>query len=128
MGEQAPDLNEIDNLVNKIQSYFTSADVEIVRKAYTFSKSAHSGQFRRSGEPYIFHPLGVAEILADLRLDIPTIITGLLHDTVEDTKVTLEEIEKEFGPVVRQLVDGVTKISQMSLKTPTKSRARIFVR
>lgn len=116
MGEQAPDLNEIDNLVNKIQSYFTSADVEIVRKAYTFSKSAHSGQFRRSGEPYIFHPLGVAEILADLRLDIPTIITGLLHDTVEDTKVTLEEIEKEFGPVVRQLVDGVTKISQMSFK------------
>jgi GTP diphosphokinase / guanosine-3',5'-bis(diphosphate) 3'-diphosphatase len=116
MGDQPTDLNEIDNLVNKIESYFPAADVEMVRKAYTFSKAAHSGQFRRSGEPYIFHPIGVAEIIADLRLDIPTIITGLLHDTVEDTKVTLDEIEKEFGLVVRQLVDGVTKISQMSFK------------
>jgi GTP diphosphokinase / guanosine-3',5'-bis(diphosphate) 3'-diphosphatase len=116
MSEQTPNINEIDNLVNKIKSYHPSADVELVRKAYTFSKEAHSGQFRRSGEPYIFHPIGVAEILADLRLDIPTILTGLLHDTVEDTKVTLVEINKEFGPVVEQLVDGVTKISQMSFK------------
>lgn len=116
MSDSTPNLNEIDNLVNKIQSYHSTADVELVRKAYAFSKDAHSGQFRRSGEPYIFHPIGVAEILADLRLDIPTIVTGLLHDTVEDTKVTLEEIRKEFGPVVEQLVDGVTKISQMSFK------------
>lgn len=116
MSDLTPDLNEIDNLVKKIQSYHPTADVELVRKAYAFSKEAHSGQFRRSGEPYIFHPIGVAEILADLRLDIPTIVTGLLHDTVEDTAVTLDKIHSEFGKVVEQLVDGVTKISQMSFK------------
>lgn len=116
MSDISPELNEIDNLLNKIQSYDSQADLDLVRKAYLFSKEAHSGQFRRSGEPYIFHPLGVAEILADLRLDIFTVITGLLHDTVEDTKVTLVEIEKNFGKTVEQLVDGVTKISQMSFK------------
>lgn len=110
------DISEIDNLCNKIKAYYPSADIDLVRKAYEFSKNAHEGQFRRSGEAYIFHPIGVAEILADLRLDLATIITGLLHDTVEDTKVTLDEIEKEFGTTIRQLVDGVTKISQMSFK------------
>ncbi len=109
-------LSEIDNLCNKIKVYYPSADIDLVRKAYEFSKTAHEGQFRRSGEAYIFHPIGVAEILADLRLDLATIITGLLHDTVEDTKVTLDQIEKEFGSPIRQLVDGVTKISQMSFK------------
>jgi GTP diphosphokinase / guanosine-3',5'-bis(diphosphate) 3'-diphosphatase len=110
------DSTEIDNLCNKIKTYYPAADIDLVRKAYEFSKTAHEGQFRRSGEAYIFHPIGVAEILADLRLDLATIITGLLHDTVEDTKVTLDQIEKEFGTTIRQLVDGVTKISQMSFK------------
>jgi len=110
------DFGEIENLNTKIKSYFPTADLEFIKKAFVFSKKAHQGQFRRSGEAYIFHPIGVAEILADLRLDLPTIATGLLHDTVEDTGVTLEQIETEFGPVVRQLVDGVTKISQMSFK------------
>ncbi len=110
------DLSDIDILCQKILSYHSQADITLVRKAYEFSKTAHEGQFRRSGEAYIFHPIGVAEILADLRLDLATIITGLLHDTVEDTKVTLDEIEKEFGTPIRQLVDGVTKISQMSFK------------
>ena len=110
------DFSEIENLNNKIKSYFPTADLEFIKKAFIFSKKAHTGQFRRSGEAYIFHPIGVAEILADLKLDLPTIATGLLHDTVEDTGVTLETIEAEFGPVVRQLVDGVTKISQMSFK------------
>lgn len=116
MQNHQSDLTEIDSLCNKIKSYYPSADLELVRKAYSFSKNAHEGQFRRSGEAYIFHPIGVAEILADLRLDLATIITGLLHDTVEDTKVTLIQIEKEFGPTIAQLVDGVTKISQMSFK------------
>ncbi|MBY0313988.1 MAG: bifunctional (p)ppGpp synthetase/guanosine-3',5'-bis(diphosphate) 3'-pyrophosphohydrolase [Bdellovibrionales bacterium] len=110
------DLSEIDNLKNKILSYFPNADIEFIKKAFIFSREAHSGQFRRSGEAYIFHPIGVAEILADLKLDLATIATGLLHDTVEDTGVTLDQIEKEFGPTVRQLVDGVTKISQMSFR------------
>jgi GTP pyrophosphokinase len=116
MPNNSPDLSEIENLCNKIKSYDPSADIELVKKAYLFSKNAHQGQFRRSGEPYIFHPIGVAEILSDLRLDIPSIVTGLLHDTVEDTGVTLEQIETEFGSVIRQLVDGVTKISLMSFK------------
>ena len=85
-------------------------------KAYLFSKKAHEGQFRRSGEPYISHPVGVSEILAELKLDLPTIMTGLLHDTVEDTDVTLEDIEKNFGSVVSELVDGVTKITQLSFR------------
>ncbi|MBY0384977.1 HD domain-containing protein, partial [bacterium] len=116
MQNHQSDLTEIDNLCNKIKAYYPAADLELVRKAYSFSKNAHEGQFRRSGEAYIFHPIGVAEILADLRLDLATIITGLLHDTVEDTKVTLVQIDKEFGPTISQLVDGVTKISQMSFK------------
>ena len=87
------DFSEIENLNTKIKSYFPSADLEFIKKAFVFSKKAHQGQFRRSGEAYIFHPIGVAEILADLRLDLPTIATGLLHDTVEDTGVTLEQIE-----------------------------------
>jgi GTP pyrophosphokinase len=90
--------------------------VALVRKAYEFSEKAHIGQIRRSGEPYISHPLSVAGILAELKLDLDTIITGLLHDTVEDTSVTLEDIKKEFGESICLLVDGVTKISRMSFK------------
>jgi guanosine-3',5'-bis(diphosphate) 3'-pyrophosphohydrolase len=107
---------EVKPLCEKILSYFPNADIELVQKAYEFSKQAHEGQFRRSGEPYISHPLGVSEILADLKLDLPTIMTGLLHDTVEDTEVTLEDIEVHFGPVVAELVDGVTKITQLSFR------------
>ena len=106
----------IDQLCEKIRTYFPNADIEKVRKSYTFSEKAHSGQIRRSGEPYISHPLGVSIILADLKLDIDSIITGLLHDTVEDTAVTLEEIEKEFGSAIALLVDGVTKISKMNFR------------
>lgn len=106
----------IEDLMARIRSYFPNADLDIVKKAYDYSEKAHEGQFRRSGEPYISHPLGVAAILADLNLDLPTIMTGLLHDTVEDTTATLEEIEREFGKSVSELVDGVTKISKMSFR------------
>jgi len=114
--EFEPQFIEIKPLCEKIYSYFPTADFALIRDAYLFSKNAHEGQFRRSGEPYISHPLGVAEILAELNLDLPTIMTGLLHDTVEDTQVGLDEIEMLFGPVVQHLVDGVTKISQMSFR------------
>jgi len=114
--EFSKDLLEIKPLCEKILSYYANADIDLIKKAYLFSKKAHEGQFRRSGEPYISHPVGVSEILADLRLDLPTIMTGLLHDTVEDTDVTLEDILREFGPVVKDLVDGVTKITQLSFK------------
>jgi GTP diphosphokinase / guanosine-3',5'-bis(diphosphate) 3'-diphosphatase len=106
----------LEDLCERIRAYFPTADLSIVKKAYDYSERAHEGQIRRSGEPYISHPLGVAAILADLNLDLPTIMTGLLHDTVEDTHATLEEIEKEFGKSVAELVDGVTKISKMNFR------------
>jgi len=106
----------IEELIDKVKNYNPTADFELLKKAYNLANGAHAGQLRRSGEAYIMHPLGVAGVLADLRLDISTVVTGLLHDVVEDTKVGLEEIEKDFGPVVRDLVDGVTKLSQMKFR------------
>lgn len=106
----------IEDLLELVRKYSGSADLSLIQKAYEFSERAHSGQIRRSGDPYILHPLGVAAILAELQLDLPTIATGLLHDTVEDTHVTLQDIEHNFGPVVARLVDGVTKISLMKFR------------
>lgn len=106
----------LDDLLSRIRSYYPNADLSIIQKAYTFSEKAHEGQIRRSGEPYISHPLSVAGILADLHLDLDTIATGLLHDTVEDTYATLDDIRNEFGEVIAHLVDGVTKIGQMKFK------------
>src|SRR4051812_6440643 len=96
----------LEDLLEKIRVYFPQADLSVIEKAYRISEKAHEGQFRRSGEPYISHPLSVAGILADLRLDLDTIATGILHDTVEDTDVTLEDIRREFGESVAALVDG----------------------
>ena len=106
----------LDDLLERIRSYDPQADLSFVQKAYVFSEKAHEGQIRRSGEAYISHPLGVAAILADLRLDMQSIATGLLHDTVEDTSVTLADVEREFGRPVAELVDGVTKISKISFR------------
>lgn len=106
----------IDDLCAKIIGYFPNADCDFIKRAYIYSEKAHEGQIRRSGEAYISHPLGVAAILADLHLDLASVATGLLHDTVEDTTATLEEIQKNFGKPVMELVDGVTKISKMSFK------------
>ncbi|MGZ3691500.1 MAG: HD domain-containing protein, partial [Pseudobdellovibrio sp.] len=109
-------IKNVAELCEKIKSYHAAAPVHIIEKAYAFSEKAHEGQMRRSGEPYISHPLNVAGILADLKLDIDTIVTGLLHDTVEDTEVTLEDVKREFGDTVAALVDGVTKIGQMNFR------------
>lgn len=115
-------IKTIDDLCKKVTNYHPNADIQIIKKAYYFSEKAHEGQFRRSGEPYIFHPLSVAGILADLRLDIDSIITGILHDTVEDTQVTLDDIRREFGDTVATLVDGVTKIGQMKFKNSVEKQ------
>lgn len=109
-------LKSLDELLNRIREYLPNADLGLVQRAYEFSEKAHTGQLRRSGEPYIFHPLQVAGILVDLRLDLPSIATGLLHDTVEDTVVTLEDIQKNFGEEISHLVDGVTKISRIHFR------------
>ena len=101
-------------LISSVRKYHPSADISMIQKAYEVAKEAHKDQKRKSGEPYIIHPLCVAIILADLELDKETIVAGLLHDAVEDTWMTDEEVEKEFGPEVALLVDGVTKLGQLN--------------
>lgn len=106
----------LEDLLEALRAYNPKGDLSLIERAYHYSEKAHSGQIRRSGDPYILHPLGVAAILAELKLDLASIATGLLHDTVEDTSATLEEIEKQFGSTVARMVDGVTKISLMKFR------------
>lgn len=96
-----------------MERHHPDADLDLLRRAYSYSAKAHKDQVRASGEPYLIHPLSVAEILAEMRLDVPTVSTGLLHDVVEDTLATIEDIEGMFGREVAHLVDGVTKISNL---------------
>ena len=103
-----------DELITSVKKYHPSADISMIEKAYQIAKDAHEGQVRKSGEPYIIHPLCVAIILADLELDKETIVAGILHDVVEDTVMSNEEIRKEFSAEVELLVDGVTKLGQLS--------------
>ncbi|MBI4925821.1 MAG: bifunctional (p)ppGpp synthetase/guanosine-3',5'-bis(diphosphate) 3'-pyrophosphohydrolase [Bdellovibrio sp.] len=116
----------LKTICGTITSYYPDAKIELVKKAYSFAEKAHRGQLRSSGEPYMIHPVDVAQTLADLKLDIASIVTGLLHDTVEDTHATLEEIEKEFGHEITELVDGVTKLSKMAFKTSEEKQAENF--
>jgi len=113
-------------LVEKIKSYDPDVDEDLLNKAYVFSMKAHGSQTRESGDPYFSHPLEVAGLLADMKLDLATIITGLLHDTVEDTIITLESIRKEFGEEVAKLVDGVTKLSKLELQSDKTKQAENF--
>ncbi len=103
----------IDDVVRKVERFHPDADIELLRRAYIFSAKEHLGQMRASGEPYLTHPLTVADILASQRMDVETVTTGLLHDVVEDTLTSLEDIEKLFGKSVAHLVNGVTKISNL---------------
>lgn len=113
-------------LIDKILKYNKNADVSLLNRAYVFSMKAHGNQKRASGEAYLTHPLEVASILADLKLDDATIATGLLHDTVEDTLATIEEIDKLFNPEIGQLVDGVTKLSRISFNNKVVEQAENF--
>ena len=115
---------KLSDLKKKIRRYYPDLDDwALVEKAYAYSLEAHSGQLRESGESYIIHPLGVVTILAELELDLVTIIAGLLHDVVEDTDITLEEIRKEFGEEVASLVDGVTKLSRLDFTSKEEQQA-----
>ena len=116
----------LQSICDKVTTYYQDAKLDLIKKAYTFADNAHQGQLRSSGEPYMIHPADVSQTLADLRLDIPSIVTGLLHDTVEDTHATLEQIEKEFGKDIAELVDGVTKLSQITFKTSEEKQAENF--
>lgn len=116
----------LGELVEKICTYHPEADTALIARAYDFSERMHKGQKRRSGEPYFVHPVEVAKIITDMKLDVPSVVTGLLHDTVEDTLTTLPQIEKEFGSEIGVLVDGVTKISQINFTTREERQAENF--
>src|SRR5215208_7739807 len=113
----------IEDIVEKVAGNHPQADLDLLRRAYLFSAREHKGQKRASGEPYLIHPLEVAEILADMRLDEVSVSTGLLHDVVEDTLVDLDTIRSYFGPEITQLVDGLTKIAHISNLSREKQQA-----
>jgi len=104
---------KIENLLETLPEQYSQVDRELVMRAYRFAEQAHTGQKRASGEPYITHSLAVAAILSELRVPPAVVIAGLLHDTVEDTPVTLEQVRREFGDEVSALVDGVTKLTNL---------------
>ncbi len=116
-------LTAIPELVEKVCRYYPQADVELLERTYDFARRAHGDQTRVSGEPYVQHPYATACILADMQLDLPSICAALLHDVPEDTDVTLEEIDQEFGPEIARLVDGVTKLSRISWDTLEEKQA-----
>ncbi len=113
-------------LVERVKSYDPDADEDLINRAYVFSMKAHGSQRRASGDAYFLHPLEVAGILADMKLDTGSIVTGLLHDTVEDTVATLDDIEEKFGKEIVQLVDGVTKLSKLELQSDSSKQAENF--
>ncbi len=116
----------LNDILDKVASYNPTADLNLIRKAYVYCAKVHQGQTRLSGEPYIIHPMEVAGLLAELRLDVASVITGFLHDTIEDTLTTAEELTSLFGDEVATLVDGVTKISKIHFKTKAESQAENF--
>jgi GTP pyrophosphokinase len=113
-------------LVERVKAYHPASAVDLIQQAYAFSAEKHKGQRRASGEPYLTHPVQVAGIIADLRLDVASVATGLLHDTVEDTLATLDEVEQIFGPEIAGLVDGVTKIGQINFRSREEKQAENF--
>jgi len=115
-----------EDLVEKVRAYSPATDVELLRRAYVFSAFEHRGQVRHSGEPYLIHPLAVADFLADMKLDAVAIAAGLLHDVVEDTLTTIERIQELFGPEVAHVVEGVTKISAIPFSSSEERQAENF--
>src|SRR5690349_24442528 len=115
-----------EDILDKIESYKPDFDEELLQKAYIFSAREHRGQVRSSGEPYLIHPLNVAYILADMRLDETSIAVGLLHDVLEDTLTTKESLTEMFGDQIAELVDGVTKISRYAYVSKEEQQAETF--
>ena len=115
-----------EDLLDKVRGYSPDADLELLRKAYVFSALEHKGQIRHSGEPYLVHPLEVADILADMKLDAVCIAAGLLHDVVEDTLTTPEKIREKFGEDVAHIVEGVTKIGAIPFSSSEERQAENF--
>lgn len=113
----------LDELIRKIKEYNPNADITLLSKAFHLAYEHHAGQKRNSGEDYIIHPYNVALILAEMNMDMPTIIAGLLHDTIEDTDVTYEDVQRDFGTEIADLVDGVTKLKKLNYKNKEEKQA-----
>ena len=112
-----------DDILEKVSSLYSEKDITLLKKAYVFAARAHKGQIRRSGEPYLSHPLEVAWMLSEMKLDCITLAAGLLHDVLEDTDVTADDLKKNFGKEITDLVEGVTKISRVQESSPEKRHA-----
>ena len=112
-----------DDILEKVSSSYKEKDMTLLKKAYVFAAQAHKGQVRRSGEPYLSHPLEVTNMLADMKLDKTTLAAGLLHDVLEDTDITALGLQKIFGKEIAHLVEGVTKISRLQESSPEKRHA-----
>jgi GTP pyrophosphokinase len=119
-------VTDIDQIIAAVQAYQPDADLDLIRKAYEFSAKAHEHQRRRSGEPYVQHPVAVAGVLSQLKSDATTVAAGLLHDTLEDTVATAEELERLFGKDVLRLVEGVTKIGKITFRSSEEKQAENF--
>jgi GTP pyrophosphokinase len=119
-------MHQLDQLISEIAGYHPSADLPLVRRAYQFAAEAHAGQTRKSGDPYVTHPLAVAQVIAELKLDVASICAGLLHDCVEDTSATVEQLGDIFGKEVAFLVDGVTKLGKLPYSTREEQQAENF--
>ena len=119
-------VTDIDQLIARVRNYQSDADLGVIRRAYEFSAKVHEGQRRRSGEPYVQHPVAVAGVLTMLKTDVTAVVAGLLHDTLEDTVATAEELEREFGKEVVHLVDGVTKIGKITFRSSEEKQAENF--
>jgi len=115
-----------EEIQEKVESYMPGADLELLRRAYVFSAKEHKGQTRSSGEPYLTHPLSVAGILADLKLDMTCVVAGLLHDVLEDTLTTREAVEAHFGKDIAHVVEGLTKISRITFNSREQQQAESF--
>lgn len=119
-------MSRLEQIVDSVRSYHPSANTELIRRAYDFAAKAHEGQTRRSGDPYVTHPVSVAAIITELKLDAASVCAGLLHDAVEDTSATVEELTDEFGQEVAFLVDGVTKLGKLPYSTREERQAENF--
>ena len=119
-------MSPLQTLIEEIPKYQPGADLDVLTRAYKFSAASHRGQQRASGEPYLSHPLEVASLLVDFKMDVTTVTAGLLHDVLEDTAATKDDLEREFGGEIAELVDGVTKIGKLAFSSREERQAENF--
>src|SRR5215468_7178948 len=119
-------LTELSTLIEEIPKYLPGADLDLLTRAYHFSEHSHHGQQRASGEPYLSHPLEVANLLVGFKMDVTTVTAGLLHDVLEDTQTTKDDLVREFGADIAELVDGVTKIGKLAFSSREERQAENF--